>query len=290
MLDAAWDARHPLLRHRAALRARACPSAGSARSSPPSRAPSTCVSTKVGRLLRPSPETADRLDDANQFAVPASLRAGLGLLAPTASGASLEESLRAARPRPGRRPLPARPRRATDLAADLDDRRAGARRAARRGAGRARSASARSRSRRCSPPRAPARSTCSWWPAATRCSSSRRPPSCCRRAAAPGIGDRRAGGLQLRAAGHRRPRPGARYEYGAVPRRAARAGAAARGGLRAARGGAAGGGAAVPAARAGGAVASWWAAATPEQVRENARPDARSRSRRRCGTTSRPRG
>jgi len=32
------------------------------------------VSTKVGRLLRPSPETADQLDDANQFAVPASLR------------------------------------------------------------------------------------------------------------------------------------------------------------------------------------------------------------------------
>jgi D-threo-aldose 1-dehydrogenase len=32
------------------------------------------VSTKVGRLLRPSPETADRLDDPNQFAVPASLR------------------------------------------------------------------------------------------------------------------------------------------------------------------------------------------------------------------------
>ncbi len=32
------------------------------------------VSTKVGRLLRPSPTTADRLDDANQFAVPASLR------------------------------------------------------------------------------------------------------------------------------------------------------------------------------------------------------------------------
>ena len=32
------------------------------------------VSTKVGRLLRPSPETADRLDDPNQFAVPASLK------------------------------------------------------------------------------------------------------------------------------------------------------------------------------------------------------------------------
>ena len=32
------------------------------------------VSTKVGRLLRPSPETADRFDDANQFAVPASLK------------------------------------------------------------------------------------------------------------------------------------------------------------------------------------------------------------------------
>ena len=37
------------------------------------------VSTKVGRLLRPSPETADRLDDANQFAVPASLRRVVGL-------------------------------------------------------------------------------------------------------------------------------------------------------------------------------------------------------------------
>ena len=32
------------------------------------------VSTKVGRLLRPSPESADRLDEPNQFAVPASLR------------------------------------------------------------------------------------------------------------------------------------------------------------------------------------------------------------------------
>ena len=32
------------------------------------------LSTKVGRLLRPSPETADRLDDAHGFAVPASLR------------------------------------------------------------------------------------------------------------------------------------------------------------------------------------------------------------------------
>jgi D-threo-aldose 1-dehydrogenase len=32
------------------------------------------ISTKVGRLLRPSPETADRLDDENQFAVPAATR------------------------------------------------------------------------------------------------------------------------------------------------------------------------------------------------------------------------
>ncbi len=32
------------------------------------------VSTKVGRLLRPSPETADLLDDANQVAVPAATR------------------------------------------------------------------------------------------------------------------------------------------------------------------------------------------------------------------------
>jgi D-threo-aldose 1-dehydrogenase len=32
------------------------------------------LSTKVGRLLRPSPETASRMDDAHQFAVPTSLR------------------------------------------------------------------------------------------------------------------------------------------------------------------------------------------------------------------------
>jgi D-threo-aldose 1-dehydrogenase len=32
------------------------------------------LSTKVGRLLRPSPETADRLDDAHHFAVPASVQ------------------------------------------------------------------------------------------------------------------------------------------------------------------------------------------------------------------------
>jgi D-threo-aldose 1-dehydrogenase len=50
------------------------------------------VSTKVGRLLRPSPETAHRLDDANQFAVPASLRRVWDF---SAGGirASLEESL-----------------------------------------------------------------------------------------------------------------------------------------------------------------------------------------------------
>ena len=50
------------------------------------------VSTKAGRLLRPSPETADRLDDANQFAVPADLRRVWDF---SADGirASLEESL-----------------------------------------------------------------------------------------------------------------------------------------------------------------------------------------------------
>jgi D-threo-aldose 1-dehydrogenase len=50
------------------------------------------ISTKVGRLLRPSPETADRLDDENQFAVPASLRRVWDF---SAGGirASLEESL-----------------------------------------------------------------------------------------------------------------------------------------------------------------------------------------------------
>jgi D-threo-aldose 1-dehydrogenase len=50
------------------------------------------ISTKVGRLLRPSPETADRLDDTNQFAVPASLCRVWDF---SADGirASLEESL-----------------------------------------------------------------------------------------------------------------------------------------------------------------------------------------------------
>jgi D-threo-aldose 1-dehydrogenase len=50
------------------------------------------VSTKVGRLLRPSPETAHRLDDANQFAVPASVKRVWDF---SAGGirASLEESL-----------------------------------------------------------------------------------------------------------------------------------------------------------------------------------------------------
>ena len=50
------------------------------------------ISTKVGRLLRPSPETAGRLDDENQFAVPASLRRVWDF---SAGGirASLEESL-----------------------------------------------------------------------------------------------------------------------------------------------------------------------------------------------------
>jgi D-threo-aldose 1-dehydrogenase len=50
------------------------------------------VSTKVGRLLRPSPETADRLDDENQFAVPASLRRVWDFSADGVR-ASLEESL-----------------------------------------------------------------------------------------------------------------------------------------------------------------------------------------------------
>jgi D-threo-aldose 1-dehydrogenase len=50
------------------------------------------VSTKAGRLLRASPETAGRLDDANQFAVPAALRRVWDF---SADGirASLEESL-----------------------------------------------------------------------------------------------------------------------------------------------------------------------------------------------------
>lgn len=50
------------------------------------------LSTKVGRLLRPSPQTADRLDDEHQFAVPAALRRVWDV---TADGVrrSLEESL-----------------------------------------------------------------------------------------------------------------------------------------------------------------------------------------------------
>jgi D-threo-aldose 1-dehydrogenase len=50
------------------------------------------VSTKVGRLLRPSPETAHLLDDANQFAVPASVRRVWDFSA-RGIRASLEESL-----------------------------------------------------------------------------------------------------------------------------------------------------------------------------------------------------
>jgi D-threo-aldose 1-dehydrogenase len=50
------------------------------------------VSTKVGRLLRPSHDTADRLDDANQFAVPASLERVWDFSA-YGIRASLEESL-----------------------------------------------------------------------------------------------------------------------------------------------------------------------------------------------------
>ncbi len=50
------------------------------------------LSTKVGRLLRPSPETADRLDDANQFTVPASLRR-VWDFSQTGIRSSLEESL-----------------------------------------------------------------------------------------------------------------------------------------------------------------------------------------------------
>jgi D-threo-aldose 1-dehydrogenase len=50
------------------------------------------LSTKVGRLLRPSPDTADQLDDANLFAVPAGLRRVWDF---TAAGVrrSLDESL-----------------------------------------------------------------------------------------------------------------------------------------------------------------------------------------------------
>ena len=66
--------RHPVLRHRAALRARAlrAPARGLPRR--PSRAPSTSCRPRSAGCCGPSPETADRLDDANQFAVPASLK------------------------------------------------------------------------------------------------------------------------------------------------------------------------------------------------------------------------
>ena len=51
------------------------------------------VSTKVGRLLRPSPETADRLDDDEPVRGAARRCAACGTSAPPASGRSLEESL-----------------------------------------------------------------------------------------------------------------------------------------------------------------------------------------------------
>jgi D-threo-aldose 1-dehydrogenase len=50
------------------------------------------ISTKVGRLLRPSPETADRLDIENLFAVPAAVKRVWDFSADGVR-ASLEESL-----------------------------------------------------------------------------------------------------------------------------------------------------------------------------------------------------
>lgn len=50
------------------------------------------LSTKVGRLLRPSPQTAGRLDEANQFAVAASLQR-VWDFSPVGIRTSLEESL-----------------------------------------------------------------------------------------------------------------------------------------------------------------------------------------------------
>ena len=95
------------------------------------------VSTKVGRLLVPNPGGEGRLDD-DGFAVPAVVRRQLGLQprrrAPLARGEP-----RAARTRPRRHRLPARPRR--PLGGGLHDRRRRPRRAARPGRRAARSAS-----------------------------------------------------------------------------------------------------------------------------------------------------
>ena len=89
------------------------------------------VSTKVGRLLRPSAETANLLDDANQFAVPTSLRR-CGTSAPAASGRASRSPWSASASR-GRRSLPARSGRARPGQRPVD-RRPGAGRAPRRGA------------------------------------------------------------------------------------------------------------------------------------------------------------
>ena len=134
------------------------------------------VSTKVGRLLRPSPETSDRFDDEGQFVVPADVKRVWDF---SADGVrrSLEESLERlgldsvdvlflhdpdeSTPGSRRRSRPACPPSSACV---------------RRGSS-GPWASGRSPPTLCWPASGPGRSTCSWWPAATRCWSSRPPRS-----------------------------------------------------------------------------------------------------------------
>ena len=271
--------RHPLLRHRAALRARAVRAPARRLPGGPSPAQEFVVSTKVGRLLEPSPETADRRDDDDRFAVPRRVRRVWDF---SAAGIRAQPRgvARAARPRPRRRPLPARPGASTTSTAGARDRRARAGRAARRGRRRAigvgsksTDGAARRRAHR-------RRSTSSMVAGRYTLLEQPAPTSCCRCAGRAGVGVVARGGRSTPACWRRRARePGDRYEYGAVPDELLERARAARRRLRAARGRAAGGGAAVPAARAGGPLASWWARRPPEQVRENARPHRRAESR-----------
>ena len=245
------------------------------------------LSTKVGRLLRPTPERAGRTDDAHGFAVPAAFER---VWDSSADGVrrSLDESLR----RLGLDRVDVLYLHDPDESGtDLDRRWTPA---CRRWPGCARPAwsrrwaSAPSRSRRCSAPPAPGCPTCSWWPAATRCWSSRRPPSCCPSA---GRGTSAWSSPGCSTPGCWPPPPRSPEPTTSTPRRRPRCSSRRRGCARC--------------APATGCSCRWrpcssrcasrpsgrscWAAATPSRWRRTW-PGRRSRCPRRSGTTSRPRG
>ena len=174
------------------------------------------LSTKVGRLLRPTPERAGRNDDAHGFVVPAASERVWDF---SADGVrrSLDESLR----RLGLDRVdvlylhdPTKPVPTSDRAwAPACPRWPGCARPA----WSARWASGPSRSTRCSPRPAPGCPTCSWWPAATPCWSSPRRAELLPECRARDIGVVVAGVFNSGLLATATPQPGARYEYADAP-------------------------------------------------------------------------